>query len=160
MAKSDVNTTKKSLVGGALNKAARNFTDHTDVPVRSIIEIEKGDEIVFYEWVLHPRCHGIVIQTNEAKQSIDVIRFTYSRGVVEEAIDFQQPLFKVKCHSFGSNIIDNNLIDPDTVIKRARSVRRKQTFDYSLANNNCKTFARWCKTGIMQKKSYGYEDGN
>lgn len=158
MAESGVNNTKKSITGVAVNKVARIFTDHTDVPVSNITELEQGDQIVFYTWVLHPRCHGIVIETNEATHSIKVIRFTYSHGVVEEWLPFQQPLFKVKYHSFGSNIIDNNRSDPDTVINRARSVKRKQRFHYSLAGNNCKTFARWCKTGIMPKASYGYED--
>ena len=86
---------------------------------------------------MHPRCHGIVVE-HDGKNSIKVIRNKYKKGVVEEWIEFTQPLYKVAYD-------EGECKDAQKVILYAR-LKQYEGHRYSLAKYNCKTFARECET--------------
>lgn len=129
-----------TALGSLLGKAISSSFKVDDRSVTDINDLEQGDHIVTYSWVLHPRCHAIVVDHNGTDQ-IKVIRNTYKSGVMEEWIPFSKPLYKVEykkgmCH------------DPEKVLHIARSLLGERR--YNLATYNCKTFARQCKSELFR----------
>ncbi|XP_038050854.1 uncharacterized protein LOC119724006 [Patiria miniata] len=100
-------------------------------------DLQRGDHVVFYGFSLHPRHHAIVVDCDPVKGKVRVVHHTYKNGVVEEVLDFIPPVYRL--------LYDNDCAAPDEVIERARSKIGDETCKYSLAFNNCKTFARCCK---------------
>ncbi|KAJ8026405.1 hypothetical protein HOLleu_31209 [Holothuria leucospilota] len=147
----------RSTLGAAVSHFNIN-SDHKDEEVSSVFDLQKGDHIVLSGWMLHPRCHAIVVETNEYTDQIKVIRFTYANGVVEEWLPFKQPVYKVLSHNVGRlYTVNSDLFDPDEVISRARSKIDDSNLVYHIALNNCKTFVRWCKTGMKPADVSGYD---
>ncbi|XP_021365435.1 uncharacterized protein LOC110458160 isoform X2 [Mizuhopecten yessoensis] len=127
-----------TALGSVLGKAISSTFKADDRAVTSIADLKYGDHIVGYGWVLHPRCHAIVVDHNGVDK-IKVIRNSYKRGVVEECIPFSKPLFKVEYQQ-------GTCKDPEKVVEMARSKLGEN--QYSLAIYNCKTFARQCKSSL------------
>lgn len=141
----------RTFPGAFLSNAVRKFTDYDDEVVGNISSLNKGDHIVFSGWFLHPRCHGIVVGTDIKENLIKVIRFTYSRKVVKELLPFRAPIFRVTVYRSKRKVLSSDISDPEQVVQRAES-KLGEDLLYSLRTNNCKTFARWCKTGIHPDK--------
>ncbi|KAJ8049508.1 hypothetical protein HOLleu_02280 [Holothuria leucospilota] len=141
----------RTFPGAFLSNAVRNFIDHDDEVVGNISVLKKGDHIVFSSWFFHPRCHGIVVGTDIKENLVKVIRFTHSRKVVRELLPFRSPIFRVTVYRSKANVLPSDTSDPEKVVQRAKSMLNKD-LPYNLRRNNCKTFARWCKTGIYPGK--------
>ena len=125
-----------SLIGPFVGKAIVHFIKRDDRAVESVEHLTEGDHVVFYRWLLHPRHHAIVVETDSVRNKIRIVHNTRRCGIVEEWVNFVHPVYKViyngdECH------ISND------VIARARS--KLGDNNYSLITNNCKDFARWCK---------------
>ncbi|KAJ8036196.1 hypothetical protein HOLleu_20100 [Holothuria leucospilota] len=142
---------------GAVLSNWRIKVDHEDKLVDSIQELAKGDHIVLSGWTLHPRCHSIVVDTNIEKNELRLVRFTYEKGVIEEWKQWEPPIYKVTRYYIGDKSISSKLFDTDVVIKRARSRINNDRLTYNIRTNNCKTFARWCKTGATPAGEFGYD---
>ncbi|XP_060070925.1 uncharacterized protein LOC132550847 [Ylistrum balloti] len=127
-----------TALGSVIGKAISSSFKADDRAVTNICDLKCGDHIVVYEWLLHPRCHAIVMEQNGIDK-IKVIRNTYQAGVVEEWIPFSIPMFKVDYR-------EGTCKDPEKVVEMARS--RLGEKRYSLATYNCKTFARQCKSNL------------
>ena len=102
----------------------------------SVDDLAIGDQVVFYRWLLHPRHHAIVSDKDCVHNKLRIIHNTSKEGVVEEWVDFVQPLYKLIYP-------DGESYPPNDVIDRAQS--KLGCKEYSLITNNCKDFARWCK---------------
>ena len=125
-----------SAIGPYVGKAIVNFIKRDDRAVATVGDLDTGDQVVFYRWLLHPRHHAIVSDKDSVHKKLRIIHSTHKRGVVEEWVDFVQPVYKV--------IYPNDESYPtNDVIDRARSKLGYK--EYSLITNNCKDFARWCK---------------
>lgn len=118
---------------------AKGMSDryHRSEEVSLITDLRRGDHIVMYKWFLHPRCHMIVTSVDVDRNRINVIRFTYEKGVVEEKVKFKHDINRV-IHD------DSILFSADEVINRARQDVNRP---YSIWSFNCKHFAFFCKTG-------------
>ncbi|KAH3850836.1 hypothetical protein DPMN_093311 [Dreissena polymorpha] len=125
-----------SFLGTQLGKVITNFIKWDDKAVKNIREISTGDQIVFCPSFFHPRCHAIVVATDPGQKLLYVIRSTYMDGVVEDSIQFQEPIYKVIYR-------EGDTYEPDVVISRARS--KLGVNEYNILTNNCKDFAVWCK---------------
>ena len=125
-----------SVIGPYVGKAIVYFIKRDDRAVATVDDLDIGDQVVFYRWLLHPRHHVIVSDKDSVHNKLRIIHSTHKRGVVEEWVDFVQPVYKV--------IYPNDECHPaNDVIGRARSKLGYK--EYSLITNNCKDFARWCK---------------
>ena len=125
-----------SVIGPYVGKAIVYFIKRDDRAVATIDDLGIGDQVVFYRWLLHPRHHVIVSDKDSVHNKLRIIHSTHKRGVVEEWVDFVEPVYKV--------IYPNDECYPtNDVIGRARSKLGYK--EYSLITNNCKDFARWCK---------------
>ncbi|KAJ8050972.1 hypothetical protein HOLleu_04366 [Holothuria leucospilota] len=131
--------------------------DHDIELVNSIDDIEYGDHIVFSSWLLHPRCHGIVVDKNEEENELLVIRFTYSDGVIEEWLPLKAPTYRVTKYYLGDKKLKSDCCSIDVVISRARALKGSNKLRYNMTKNTCKTFARWCKTGRIPAGVRGYD---
>ncbi|KAJ8019173.1 hypothetical protein HOLleu_42437 [Holothuria leucospilota] len=141
---------------GALFSAIK--FDHEDEEVSSVEMLETGDHIVLSTWMLHPRCHAIIVEKDSADDRMKVIRFTYSNGVVEEWLPFEPPVYKVRQYYTGDDKIAlGDHFKANEVVRRAKSKVGNKELVYSISDNNCKTFARWCKTGIRPSSVKGYD---
>ncbi|KAJ8042667.1 hypothetical protein HOLleu_09484 [Holothuria leucospilota] len=149
-------TQESRTVMGAALSSWRLKVDHEDKQVDSIEDLAKGDHIVFSGWALHPRCHGIVVDTNIEKNELRLVRFTYQKGVVEEWKKWKPPIYKVLKYYIGDKTLSSNIYDPDVVVERARKMLNNTKLRYNIGMNNCKTFARWCKTDATPA-GYGYD---
>ncbi|XP_072022915.1 uncharacterized protein [Amphiura filiformis] len=128
------------IAGGAVGRAIGTWGGSVTGKMMKISELKPGDHIVLKGWFFHPRCHAIVVDykaDDETEGKLLVIRNTHERGVVEEWLTFEQPLFRVE-YKKGA------CLDPEQVIENARS--KLGHTRYNLATYNCKTFARECKT--------------
>lgn len=136
------------IIGGVLGHAGGTFLGHIigggivswikhdDRAVKSITDLKEGDQIVFYCWALHPRCHAIVVG-HDARRNVKVIRSTYERGVVEEWVEYKDPVYRV-------TYMVHEIVPVAETMRRARSKIGRPN-DYNLLTNNCKHFAEWCK---------------
>ncbi|XP_071798092.1 uncharacterized protein [Asterias amurensis] len=142
-----------SIVGGAVGSlVGRAFGSFIGAPIGhclarqigtddSAVRIEEllpGDQIVSYGNLLHPRHHAIVVSRSRDQSKVRVVHSTYGKGVVEEEVDFIEPVYKVIYR-------EQNCFPPEKVIERARSKIVDDAYTYSLVWNNCKHFAQWCK---------------
>ncbi|XP_033746284.1 uncharacterized protein LOC117331587 [Pecten maximus] len=127
-----------TALGSLIGKAISSSFKTDDRTVTSISDLQCGDHIVVYSWLLHPRCHAIVVE-HDGIDKIKVIRNRYTVGVVEEWIPFSKPLFKVEYKQ-------GTCKDPENVVQIARS--KLGETKYNLALYNCKTFARRCKSSM------------
>ena len=126
-----------SLIGPHIGRALTSAIGTDDQAVR-IEDIKPGDQVVFYGNLFHPRHHAIVVACDQANRKVKVVHNTYSNGVVEENVDFADPVFRLMYNK-------KDCYPPDEVISKARSKIGDDSYTYSLATNNCKDFARWCK---------------
>lgn len=140
----------QTKLGCALSFTLRPILDHCDESVESIDELKPGDHVVISKWALHPRCHIIIKEINEIENSMIAIRFTYEKGVVEEPLPFKRPVYKVIYGEF-------ECFPPETVIARATQKKTERSLEYSISSNNCKSFARWCKTGRLPSSLFPVE---
>ncbi|XP_060070794.1 uncharacterized protein LOC132550717 [Ylistrum balloti] len=124
-----------TYLGCFVGKAISASFKSDDRTVTNILDLQYGDHIVVFDWILHPRCHAIVVEHN-GSDNIKVIRNKYKAGIVEEWIPFSTPLFKVE-------YLNGTCKEPEKVVKMARSKLGQSR--YCLATYNCKTFARQCK---------------
>ncbi|XP_038049765.1 uncharacterized protein LOC119723274 [Patiria miniata] len=124
-------------VGSPIGRALAITIGTNDRAVKNIRDLNPGDQVVFFGNLLHPRHHAIVVDCDPLKGKVRVVHNTYQNGVVEELVDFSQPVYRLE--------YDKECYPPDEVIKRARSKIGDETYKYSLAFNNCKSFGRWCK---------------
>ena len=122
--------------GHCVGKAIVYFIKRDDRAVATVDDLDIGDQVVFYGWLLHPRHHAIVSDKDSVHNKLRIIHNTFEEGVVEEWVDFVQPVYKVIYP-------DGESYPPNVVIDRARS--KLGCKEYSLITNNCKDFARWCK---------------
>ncbi|PIK36836.1 PspA/IM30 family protein [Apostichopus japonicus] len=100
--------------------------------VQSIESLLLGDHVILPgEAFLHPRCHAIVSAIDRVENKIKVIRNDYTRGVVEEWIDYVP--MKRMVYGVGE------CYPVPTVLENARSQIGKHR--YNIATYNCKTFA-------------------
>lgn len=127
-----------TALGSFIGKVISSSFKADDRAVTDISELESGDHIVVYSWLLHPRCHAIVVE-HDGINKIKVIRNRYSVGVVEEWIPFSKPLFRVEYKQ-------GTCKDAANVVETARSMIGERK--YSLALYNCKSFARQCKSSL------------
>lgn len=132
----------RTKVGCVLSFMIRPILDHSDKMVKSIEELHIGDHAVIARWSCHPRCHIIIKDINKEEQTMRAIRFKQGKGVVEELLPFEKPLYKVIYKEY-------ECFPPNEVIERAAKKKRKKTLEYNIFYNNCKSFARWCKTGRL-----------
>ncbi|KAJ8019168.1 hypothetical protein HOLleu_42431 [Holothuria leucospilota] len=109
-----------------------NWSYSNSVTVDTIDDLKRGDHIVLFENVFHPRCHGIVTEVDKRRNRLCIIRNLFAEGVKEEYIPFIK-MTRIK-YSFGESY------PPHVVIERARS--KMGTQDYFIILNNCKHFAR------------------
>ena len=120
-----------NLIGGAIVKVIKR----DNVAVKKMNDLKRGDQVVLYVRLSHPRCHVLVLEHDGASK-IKVIRSTYGRGVVEEWITFIKPIYKVVYQ-------DNECRSVEESICKARLEIGKR--NYNLFSNNCKHFASKCK---------------
>ncbi|WAR23267.1 hypothetical protein MAR_036936 [Mya arenaria] len=125
-----------SLMGPYIAKTFVAVIKRDDRAVKSITDLEQGDQVVFYGWLLHPRHHAIVVDIDPSQNKVRVIHNTYEHGVIEEWVDFKTPLYKVIYESDSSR-------EPESVVESARS--KLGNNNYNIAIYNCKDFANWCK---------------
>ena len=125
-----------SVIGPYVGKAIVYFIKRDDRAVATVDDLDIGDHVVFYRWLLHPRHHAIVSAKDSVHNKLRIIHSTHKRGVVEEWVDFVQPVYKV-IYPYDECYPTNDVI----------GVARSQLGykEYSLITNNCKDFARWCK---------------
>ncbi|XP_071799034.1 uncharacterized protein [Asterias amurensis] len=126
-----------SFIGAPIGRCLARQIGADDSAVR-IEELLPGDQIVFYGNLLHPRHHAIVVSRTRDQSKVRVVHSTYSNGVIEEEVDFIEPVYKVIYR-------EQNCFPPEKVIERARSKIVDDAYTYSLVWNNCKHFAQWCK---------------
>ncbi|XP_022093512.1 uncharacterized protein LOC110980814 [Acanthaster planci] len=127
-----------TYLGSPISRALATTIGTDDRAVKSIEDLNPGDQVVFYGNLLHPRHHAIVVECDKGKGMVRVVHNTYQNGVVEESVEFRPPVYRL--------VYDKkDCYPPDEVIKRARSKIGDETYKYSLAFNNCKSFGRWCK---------------
>ena len=122
--------------GHRVGKAIVYFIKRDDRAVATVDDLDIGDQVVFYGWQLHPRHHAIVSDKDCVHNKLRIIHNTFEEGVVEEWVDFVEPLYKV-IYLNGESYPSNDVTD------RARSKLGCES--YSLITNNCKDFVRWCK---------------
>lgn len=132
----------RTKVGCVLSFVLRPILDHSDKMVKSIEELHIGDHAVIARWSFHPRCHIIIKDINKEEQTMIVLRFKYEKGIVEEPLPFKKPVYKVIYEEYECFL-------PNEVIERATKMKEKETLEYCIFSNNCKSFARWCKTGRL-----------
>ena len=126
-----------SLIGAPIGRCLARQIGTDDSAVR-IEELLPGDQIVSYGNLLHPRHHAIVVSRTQDQSKVRVVHSTYGKGVVEEEVDFIEPVYKVIYH-------EQKCVPPEKVIERARSKIVDDAYTYSLVWNICKHFAQWCK---------------
>ncbi len=126
-----------SFIGPPIGRALARAIGTDDRDVR-IVDLNPGDQIVVYGKLLHPRHHAIVVSCDQESKKVKVIHSTYEKGVVEEQVDFRDPVYRVIYN-------EQDCFPPEKVIARARSQIVRGVNEYSLVLNNCKHFAEWCK---------------
>ena len=131
-----------SFIGNMVGTAITSVIKKDDKAVENIKDLKGGDQIVLYQWLLHPRCHMIVIR-HDGIDKILVIRSTYQRGIVKEWVKFVQPVYRIIYN-------EEDCCSANEAIKRALSKLRTEcrSCEYNLLTNNCKDFANWCKRPI------------
>ncbi|XP_033639638.1 uncharacterized protein LOC117300069 [Asterias rubens] len=127
-----------SFIGPPIGRAIARAIGGTDDRDVRIVDLYPGDQIVVFANLLHPRHHAIVVSCNQESKKVMVIHSTYEKGIVEEEVDFRDPVYRVIYN-------DQDCYPPDRVITRARSKSVHGVYEYSLVLNNCKHFAQWCK---------------
>lgn len=140
----------QTILGCAMSNSLRIFLEYSDKIVESIDDLHRGDHIVVAKWALHPRCHAIVQHINRNENTMSVVRFTYEKGVVADLLPFKKPVYKV-IYNEGA------CYPPDDVVRRANQRREEGVLKYDILGNNCKSFARWCKTGTLPTSLFAVE---
>ncbi len=108
-----------------------------DTAIHDLTELHKGDHVVVSGYLLHPRHHVIVLETDPDNHRLHVIHRRYRHGgVLEEWLEVDLPVYRVTWSEEDGR-------SPEETVKRARSKLGEK--GYNLINNNCKQFAVWCK---------------
>ena len=131
---------------GILNEIL--MLEYDDFVIKSIDDLEAGDQIVIWGNWTHPRCHAIVTQVISRYGIIWVIRNTYANGVVRETLKFKDlgNVCKVAYPKY-------HCYDKDEVVRRANRVLERGQYRYHILTYNCKTFARECKVERLKTKN-------
>ncbi|XP_071790832.1 uncharacterized protein [Asterias amurensis] len=124
-----------SFIGPPIGRAIARTIGNREV---RIVDLNPGDQIVVFTNLFHPRHHAIVVSCDQESKQVMVIHSTYEKGIVEEEVDFREPVYRVIYN-------DQDCFPPDRVLARARSKSVLGVYEYSLVLNNCKHFAQWCK---------------
>ena len=133
-----------SLIGKLVSPAIRPYVGKAivycihrdDRAVAAVDDLDIGDQVVFHGWLLYPRHYAIVSDKDCVHNKLRIIHNTNKEGVVEEWVDFVQPLYKV-IYPDGESYPSNDVIE--------RGQSKLGCKEYSLITNNSKDFARWCK---------------
>ncbi|PIK53771.1 hypothetical protein BSL78_09361 [Apostichopus japonicus] len=118
-----------TFMGRTMSVCTRPIMLYRSLSVASVNELSPGDHIVIPQWLLHPRCHAIVVRVVSDDDALEVIRFTYEKGVVREKIKFTTPSYKVLYEKGKS-------FDSETVIKRAKEKIGSTKLVYKILQNN------------------------
>ena len=120
----------------------------------SLDDIQRGDHICFSR--LAYSHHAIVESVDKCSGEANIIEYTNtSAGFIEDHFRLRKNPGKAEVVEgkikFDTNehvyvIKHTSCFDPDTVVSRAKSQRKKR--EYNVFTNNCEHFALWCKTGI------------
>ncbi|XP_033746152.1 uncharacterized protein LOC117331519 [Pecten maximus] len=120
--------------------------------VTDINQLVVGDHIAFHRpYVIWHHC--IVIEVNAEDSTLEVINWQSENGsvsVIQQQIDVSKEYGDLYRIQYTSDIQLSN--PPHLVIARARS-RLSQT-GFHIFDDNCESFATFCKTGISKSHQY------
>ncbi|KAH3797760.1 hypothetical protein DPMN_151346 [Dreissena polymorpha] len=110
-------------------------------------QLKPGDHISWHNhYVLYH--HAIVVDVNPSQNRLQVVHYGTVKGedkkikIVKEWIDFAKPCWK------AIRIDYTNDSPPELVLARAES--RLGETKYRFLDNNCESFATFCKTGVNE----------
>lgn len=120
--------------------------------ITDIDQLEPGDHIAFHRpYVIWH--HSIVIEVNVSDNTLKIINWQSENGtigIIEQQIDVSKELGELYRIEYPSEILYEN--PRSLVISRARS--RLGETGFHIFDENCESFATFCKTGISKSHQY------
>lgn len=121
------------FIAGAIVKTIK-----TNDRAVTIDDLEPGDHIVVYGNMFHPRCHAIVVRVHKEERHIIIIRHSYEKGVILDAIYYSgyDPVFKVMYPKDAKP----SPYTSEEIVNRAIKAVAEYDQSYNILWNNCKHF--------------------